>query len=160
MCARGEVDAMKVCVTAIGPGIDSEVDPRFGRAQYFVFVDTDGMRHESIPNPNINAYGGAGVKSAQLVVEKGVQVVITGHVGPNAQEALQAAGIKVVTGAQGMSVREAVDRYLKGELSESMVGDHGKGGEGYSLIRRLFSEVEELKKRVERIEKRLEEISG
>ncbi len=108
---------MKVCVTALNPGIDAQVDPRFGRAKYFVFVDTDTMECESVANPNVNAYGGASIQSAQLVAEKGAKVVITGRIGPNAFKALAAAGIKVITGMEGLTVKEAIERFKKGEIS-------------------------------------------
>jgi predicted Fe-Mo cluster-binding NifX family protein len=59
-------------------------------------------------------------------------VVITGNVGPNVFQALSAAGIKIVTGAYG-TVREAVEKYKKGELkgtSSPTVGGHFGMGTG------------------------------
>jgi len=107
---------MKACVTATNAGLNAQVDPRFGRAAYFVFVDTDSMESESVANPNVGAVGGAGIQSAQLVAERGAQVVITGHLGPNAASALAAAGIQVVLGVQGMTVKEAVEAFKTGKL--------------------------------------------
>ena len=37
---------MKIAVSSEGPGLDSMVDPRFGRAAGFVLVDTDSMAAE------------------------------------------------------------------------------------------------------------------
>ena len=142
---------MKVCVTALNPGMDAQVDPRFGRAQYFVFVDTDTMECESVPNPNVGAYGGAGVQSAQLVAERRAKVVITGHVGPNASQALAAAGIKVITGMSGLTVREAVERFKKGEVSAVSPS----AGMSKEDIKR---EIEQLKARIAQLEKKLEEM--
>jgi predicted Fe-Mo cluster-binding NifX family protein len=62
--------------------------------------------------------GGAGIQAAQTLTKKGVDVLITGNVGPNAFQALSAAGIKIVTGASG-TVREVVEKYKRGELSET-----------------------------------------
>ena len=39
---------MKICVSATAPGLDALVDPRFGRCQYFTFVDLDTMESESL----------------------------------------------------------------------------------------------------------------
>ncbi len=72
-------------------------------------------------NPNIGASGGAGIQSAQLVANKGVEALITGQVGPNAFTTLQAAGIKILTGASG-KVREVLDKYQKGQISSSAQG--------------------------------------
>ncbi|MCD4804143.1 MAG: NifB/NifX family molybdenum-iron cluster-binding protein, partial [Desulfobacterales bacterium] len=81
---------MKICVTSNGPTMDASVDPRFGRCQYFVFVDSETMKYEAMPNPSIGASSGAGIQAAQTVADKGAGVVITGQVGPNAIQTLGA----------------------------------------------------------------------
>ena len=106
---------MRVVVTAAGPDLSSQVDPRFGRSPYFILVDSESGQFEAIPNPNVQAMGGAGIKSAQFVAEKGAEVVLTGSCGPNAFQTLRAAGIQVITGVVG-TVREAVERFKQGTL--------------------------------------------
>ena len=61
---------MKICVTSQGKDLAAQVDPRFGRCQYFMVVDMDSLVFEAIANPNIEAMGGAGVQSGQLVAAK------------------------------------------------------------------------------------------
>ncbi|HJH32315.1 MAG TPA: dinitrogenase iron-molybdenum cofactor biosynthesis protein [Methanosarcinaceae archaeon] len=106
---------MKICVTAANGNLESSVDPRFGRCQYFVIVDSDTMEFEAIENPNISASGGAGIQSAQLVANKGIEVLVTGNLGPNAFPILDASGIKVVSIAGG-SVADAIEQYKNGTL--------------------------------------------
>jgi predicted Fe-Mo cluster-binding NifX family protein len=109
---------MKICVSAVANNLDAQIDPRFGRCPFFVIVDSETLQFDSIPNMASGAMGGAGIQAAQTIASKGVKVLITGNVGPNAFQALSAAGIKIVTGAFG-TVREVVERYKKGELRET-----------------------------------------
>jgi len=122
---------MKVCISSTGKDLSAPVDPRFGRAQLFLFVDTETMEYECIANPAITAGGGAGTKAAQLVSDKGAQAVLTGNVGPNAFTALSAAGVKIYAGMAG-TARQAVENFKIGQaipVSEPSVGAHsGMGG--------------------------------
>ena len=122
---------MKICVSAVASSLDAQVDPRFGRCPYLLIVDSESLEFETISNVASGAMHGAGIQSAQIVANKGVKVVITGNMGPNAFQALSSAGKQVVTGDFG-TVKEAVERYKKGELTETMspnVGGHfGMGG--------------------------------
>jgi len=106
---------MKICVTAVADSLYAQVDPRFGRCPYFVIADSETMQFEAVPNLASSAMGGAGIQAAQTIASKGAKVVITGNVGPNAFQALSAAGIKIVIGACG-TVREVVEKYKRGEL--------------------------------------------
>jgi predicted Fe-Mo cluster-binding NifX family protein len=106
---------MKLCISSTNNDLEASVDPRFGRCQYFLFVDTETMNFEAVGNPAFIAGGGAGIQAAQFVVNKGAKVVLTGDVGPNAFQALQAGGVKIVTGTQGL-VKDVIERFNKGEL--------------------------------------------
>lgn len=98
--------------------MNAQIDPRFGRCLYFVIVDSDTLAFEAVPNEAVNAPGGAGIQAAQAIVNKGVNVVISGNIGPNAFQVLSTAGVKIATGAYG-TVREAVAMYKSGKLSET-----------------------------------------
>jgi predicted Fe-Mo cluster-binding NifX family protein len=118
---------LKVAVSATGPDINAQVDPRFGRCQCFVIVDTETMDFESIPNSSAGAMSGAGIQAAQDVAEKGIVAVITGSVGPNAYQVLSSARIRVYIGAFG-TVKEAVERFKNGQLNEATApGPAGMG---------------------------------
>lgn len=102
---------MKIVVTAQGPDLSSPVDPRFGRAQHFVVWDTVSKTHAAMSNDqNRQAMQGAGVQAAETVCRSGAEVVLTGHCGPNAFQALSAGGCRVYTGVTG-TVAEAIDGF-------------------------------------------------
>lgn len=109
---------MTIAITSTGEGLADNVDPRFGRAAYFVIIDTEVMIFRAIENENVAAAGGAGVASAKLVIDAGADVVLTGNCGPNAERALKAAGVKLYTGAKG-TVAEAIELYRNGKLVEA-----------------------------------------
>jgi predicted Fe-Mo cluster-binding NifX family protein len=124
---------VKVAVSSTGPSLDSQVDPRFGRCQYFIIVNTETMEFEAIENPSIMAMGGAGIQSAQLVANKGAEVILTGNCGPNAFQTFSAAGVTVIVGVVG-TVKDAVERYKRGELQPTVqpsVGSHFGVGQGF-----------------------------
>jgi predicted Fe-Mo cluster-binding NifX family protein len=117
---------MKIVISAQGKHLNSKMDPRFGRSPYFLIVDIDTWDFNVVSNPNIDVVGGAGIQSAQLIIEKGVDLVITGHCGPNAFRVLEAAGIKIYEGAKG-TVKEAIQAYKKGQLKKSLTAQMGRG---------------------------------
>ena len=107
---------MKIAITARGIRLDSEVDPRFGRAPYILIVDTETLAFEAVDNSeNVNAFKGAGIKAASMVSERGAQVLMTGYCGPKAFQVLVAADIRVASDVSG-TVREAVAAHRKGLL--------------------------------------------
>jgi len=117
---------MKIAVSATKPGLDAQVDSRFGRCQYFIIVDPDTMEFEAVDNAGALASGGAGVSTAQMIAGKGVAAVLTGNCGPNAHQVLSSAGIQVITGVVG-EVSEAIQEYKSGNLQASAqpnVADH------------------------------------
>jgi len=123
---------MRIAVSAAAPGLDAEVEPRFGRCPQFVIVDPQSMEFEALENTNAMAAGGAGISTAQMIADKGVEVVLTGNCGPNAYQTLSAAGVQVVTGVSG-SIRDAVEAYKAGKLqpnAQPSVGSHHGMGMG------------------------------
>ncbi len=82
---------MKIAISSTGPDLDSQVDPRFGRCEYFLIVELDDMSFEALDNTSAASEGGAGIQSAKLVVDKGARAVVTGSVGPNAAKILSEA---------------------------------------------------------------------
>jgi len=165
---------MKIAITASGDNLDSQMDPRFGRCQYFVIVDPDTMDFEAMLNESAMASGGAGIQAAQTIVNVGINAVITGNVGPNAFEVLSAAGIETMTGASG-TVRHALELYKSGSLQSAAaatVSSHagmpgvGSGQEvqGQAPITKeqkismLEEEMEQAKLQLAQVKKKLEDM--
>lgn len=107
-----EEKMMMLAITTNGTGLDDAVDPRFGRADGFLVVDPQTLTAKHVANPARDAQQGAGIAAAEIIARAGATVLLTGVVGPKAQQALEAAGVKVCQNFDGMTVREAVERYL------------------------------------------------
>ncbi len=106
---------MKICITSDGNSLEANVDPRFGRCSYFIFYDIDANDFEVFENAATSEMGGAGIKNAQLMLEKDVEVILTGNLGPNAANVLNQAGIKVITDIKG-KVKDVIEDFKKGIL--------------------------------------------
>ena len=122
---------MKVAISSSGTDQSAQVDPRFGRCQYFLIIDTESGNTEAVPNAAQSAGGGAGIQAAQTVADQNVETVLTGNVGPNAHRALQAADITVLTGVSG-TVSDALQAFLEGKYAAAegptVASHHGMSG--------------------------------
>ncbi len=120
---------MKIAITAKGPDLDAEMDPRFGRAKYILILDSEGSLTEIIDNSaSAEAMGGAGIQTAKLLADRKVDVLLTGRCGPNALRGLSAAGIRVVENHTD-KVRVAVERFTISEMTFAEIDAPGEGGD-------------------------------
>lgn len=106
---------MKIAVSAVDKHLDSAPDARFGRCPWFLLCNGDEVK--ALENQNAGAGGGAGVAAAQLMIDEGVNAVVSGNVGPNAYRVLAQAGIKVYK-AGNQSCARLVEMCRQGELPE------------------------------------------
>lgn len=110
---------MIIAVTAQGRDLKEEVDPRFGRANHFLLVDSETMDFQVAENhQSLNLPQGAGIQAAQNVANHAPVVVLTGNCGPKAFKTLKAAGIKVVVGVSG-KIEDAIQAYLRGDFEHA-----------------------------------------
>ncbi|HDD36834.1 MAG TPA: dinitrogenase iron-molybdenum cofactor [Archaeoglobus veneficus] len=111
---------MKIAASTNVGGLDDKITPMFGRAPTFTIVDVKNgeiTAIETVKNTAAVRGGGAGIAASQTLADKGVEVLLTGNVGPNAISVLNAANIKIYR-ADGLVVEDAVKKYLNGELEE------------------------------------------
>lgn len=151
---------MKIAVSGTGAALDAEVDPRFGRCKYLIFVDSDTMDFEAQDNASSAAGGGAGIATGQVVVNKDAQVVLTGNIGPNAHNVLSQAGIQVMTGVSG-KIKDAVEAFKNGSLSEATaptVEAHAGMSPSTNTKIDVKSELEALKGRANTIKQQLDNL--
>lgn len=88
-----------------------------GRAPYFMVCDIDNNKTEILENPATNAEGGAGLKSAQFIVDSGADTLITVRCGENASKVLKMANIKIYK-SQATNAQENIELLKNGKLAE------------------------------------------
>jgi predicted Fe-Mo cluster-binding NifX family protein len=104
--------SMKIGVAATGGSLDAEVANQFGRCRWFVVVDSETRGFEAFLNSASTVGGGAGPAAVKELVDRGVQVALAGKFGPNALQAIEAAGLRYAE-ASG-KVRSAVANLVNG----------------------------------------------
>ena len=114
---------MIIVFSSTGKTPDDFVDQRFGRAAYFLAIDSVTGAFEAQENrQNLQAAQGAGIQAAEAVCRLNAAMVVTGHCGPKAFRVLQAAEIPVITQAEGC-IGDVMKRILSGELKPSSAPD-------------------------------------
>lgn len=109
---------MRIAVTAKEPSAESPMDPRFGRAAWFMVFDTEKNQWEQHENSqNLHAAQGAGIQAGQTIISLDVNVLISGNVGPKAFAILEAGDIAIYM-SKANSVKEAVDAYQDRSLEK------------------------------------------
>jgi predicted Fe-Mo cluster-binding NifX family protein len=111
---------MKIAFTTKGTEWDSKMDPRFGRTEFILIYDEEKGELASYDNREIEGVAhGAGPQTAQKLLELNPDVLITGNgPGGNAARVLQESPMKIFIGAGEMNIKEALDAFQQGKLTE------------------------------------------
>jgi predicted Fe-Mo cluster-binding NifX family protein len=125
---------MRIVIPANGVDLDALISPVFGRCANFIFVETETDDPDTYPfevhaNPALESPSGAGVQSAQFVLQQGAQAILSANLGPNAFRIVQSAGIPVYE-LKGATVHEAVVAFNAGELAPFTTPGPGHVGLG------------------------------
>lgn len=108
---------MKIAIPVEEKNIEANVSTFFGRTKYFAIYTIETKGIEYIENEGKNASGGAGIKSAQTIIDKKVDILITTKLGENAIETLKEGKIDIYE-AKDISVENNIKCLLKKELNK------------------------------------------
>lgn len=118
---------MKLAIPVDTQNLESGVCPSFGRAPYFLLLDTTTKAHLFLENEAAASQGGAGIKAAQSLVDQDVTVVLTPRCGGNAGEVLGKAEVSIYKTIPG-TAQHNIEAFLAKQLSplsEFHPGFHG-----------------------------------
>lgn len=108
---------MKVLITSVGKEINDNFDQKFGRCEYFQIIDTETNDVKVLENQGKKADHGAGTGASQQAIDENIDVIITGHLGPNAFQILDSSDIKLLSAKSG-TVKEVLEQFKNNELEE------------------------------------------
>jgi Uncharacterized conserved protein len=111
---------MKIAITSYGKDLSGKVDRSFGRAKWFIVVDTESGIFEAHDNKqNVSLPQGAGIQAGQNIANLGVDAILTGNIGPNAYRTLSAASVTIFLIEKGIeTVQDALSEWKAGRLKE------------------------------------------
>jgi len=109
---------MKIAIPASKKDINSQINPRFGRCPFYLVFQDNQEEFEVIENSANNAFRGAGISAAQTLANKNIQAVITTNIGPNAQNALQSANIKIYLADNNLKINQALKQLKENKLKQ------------------------------------------
>jgi predicted Fe-Mo cluster-binding NifX family protein len=110
---------LKIAVTSTGGSMGALVSEQFGRCQYFIIVEPETMKFEAVSNLGEQMQSGAGPKAAELIINKGVRILLTGQVGDKAEQVLKHGGVKIIDGIKGTTkIKDAIETYLSKNMEQ------------------------------------------
>ena len=109
---------MKVAVSATGNTAGALVHRQFGRCDWFLVFEDAKDKVKIFENPYADVQTGAGVGCAQDLIQEGVEVVISGQIGPKAYEVFKEAGVEVYLAPPDISAQDAYEKFLSKTLAK------------------------------------------
>ena len=107
---------MKIVISAKGRDIESNIDTTFGRASFFLILDTKTKKSKVIENNARDRPSGVGVTVGNIVADEEIDAVLTNNIGLLAFEIFEQCGIKVYQG-EG-KIKDAIQQFSEGKLSK------------------------------------------
>jgi len=110
---------MKIAISSNGKDIEGDVNELFGRCPYFIIAEIKNKKvigFEAIENISKDKAGGAGISAAQNVVEKEVNAIISGNIGPRAMDVFRQFKIETYKGKG--KIKEVLQKFEEGKLEK------------------------------------------
>ena len=119
---------MKIAISSTGKDLESEVDARFGRCNYFLIVEIEDNKlkdFKAIENTAKDQMGGAGIVAGEIVAKQKVDAIITVNLGPRAFSVFEQFEIKIYQGKGKIKnvIQDFLDKKLK-ELTNATGPQH------------------------------------
>ena len=98
-------------------GLKGRIAQHFGRCPYYTFVDVENGEIKDylvVENPAANEHSPGQIP--QFISEQGASIIVSGGMGPRAQQWFLDLGVKPFVGVYG-TIEEVIPLIIKGEIS-------------------------------------------
>lgn len=109
---------MKIAIGLEENSYESQVDRRFGRASFFILIDTENNDYEIIENEAKDEATGAGFKVVKNLMSLGIDEIIAGEIGPKAAVLIEEFDIPTYKLGELKSVAEVLKNYKENKLEK------------------------------------------
>ena len=109
---------MKIAIGLEENSYESQVDRRFGRASFFILIDTENNNYEIIENEAKDEATGAVLKVVKNLMSLGVDEIIAGEIGPKAAVLIEEFDIPTYKLGELKSVDEVLKNYKETKLEK------------------------------------------
>ena len=107
-----------IAICSTGAEQDSMVDERFGRCPYVQLWDEENGFQQALSNDNRDQGHGAGIGTAQIILQQRAGVIITNRIGPKGFAVLKKAGVELYECSGQVTVEEALQLYKAKKLKK------------------------------------------
>ena len=109
---------MKIAIALEENSYSSQTDRRFGRAAYFILINTETNDYEIIENEAKDEATGAGLKAMRTLGNLGVNEIIAGEIGPKAAVLINEFEIPVYIMGDLKTIDEILKNYKNNKLEK------------------------------------------
>lgn len=106
---------MKIAIPVEQASVDSPISSTFGRSPFFYLFDSNANQGSYLESSFLFGQS-AGIQAAQLMIDHGVNILITNRCGENAMRLLSAGDIAVYQ-AVPFGAAENLEQFFSGKLS-------------------------------------------
>lgn len=106
---------MKIAISTLGENLDAPFDYRFKHASHILILDSKKLQYNKLPVLEREEEDPSDTEVARSIIEKGVNVLVTGNCSSRASDILSDAHVRLFNGKEG-SVKDNVLSYYKKRL--------------------------------------------
>lgn len=102
---------MKIAIAASENHLKSQVDPHFGRCDWYCIFDTQTKKAEFIENTARHHIEKAGCQAVDFLSGKGIKIAVAGRFGSKVAEAFRAGNIQMIVPEKEIIINEIIKNF-------------------------------------------------